>query len=230
MTLLGRVDGGARRHRSTSPPTWPTAWPPAMPPMPPSSTWSMHTSRGTASTCRKSRRPARCDPIRPVSCEPLRRLDLRAAGIGAVIWATGYGCDFSWIDLPVLDARGEPVHRGGITDVPGLYFIGLQWLSRMNSSFLAGVGDDAARLADHIAGRASVARQHVGRRVPGVIKAKPGRRVARTVVLTSAAMLCFAANSILCRLALAPEADRSGDLHERPRPFGGRDADASASG
>ena len=87
--------------------------------------------------------------------EPLRRLDLKGAGIGAVIWATGYDCDFSWIDVPVLDARGEPVHRGGITDVPGLYFIGLQWLSKMNSSFLAGVGDDAARLADHIAGRAS---------------------------------------------------------------------------
>jgi putative flavoprotein involved in K+ transport len=83
--------------------------------------------------------------------EPLRRLELRAVGIGAVIWATGYSCDFSWIDLPVLDARGEPVHRGGVTDVPGLYFIGLQWLSKMNSSFLAGVGDDAARLADHIA-------------------------------------------------------------------------------
>ena len=68
-----------------------------------------------------------------------------------MIWATGYSCDFSWIDLPVLDASGEPVHRGGITDEPGLYFLGLQWLSKMNSSFLAGVGDDAARLADHIA-------------------------------------------------------------------------------
>jgi putative flavoprotein involved in K+ transport len=83
--------------------------------------------------------------------ETLRRFNLRAAGIGSVIWATGYGFDFSWIDVPVLDPRGEPVHRHGITDVPGLYFIGLQWLSKMNSSFLSGVGDDAARLADHIA-------------------------------------------------------------------------------
>jgi putative flavoprotein involved in K+ transport len=85
--------------------------------------------------------------------EPLRTLNLRAAGIGAVIWATGYAFDLSWIDVPVLDARGEPVHRHGIADVPGMYFIGLQWLSKMTSSFLSGVGDDAARLADHIAGR-----------------------------------------------------------------------------
>jgi putative flavoprotein involved in K+ transport len=84
--------------------------------------------------------------------EPLRALNLRAAGIGSVIWATGYGFDLSWIDVPVLDARGHPLHRHGITDVPGMYFIGLQWLSKMTSSFLSGVGDDAARLADHIAG------------------------------------------------------------------------------
>jgi putative flavoprotein involved in K+ transport len=84
--------------------------------------------------------------------EPLRALNLRAAGIGSVIWATGYGFDLSWIDVPVLDARGQPLHRHGITDVPGMYFIGLQWLSKMISSFLSGVGDDAARLADHIAG------------------------------------------------------------------------------
>ncbi len=84
---------------------------------------------------------------------PLRRLDLGEAGIGAVIWATGYGVDFGWIDVPVLDARGEPIHRGGVSCVPGMYFLGLQWLSRMSSSFLSGVGDDAAVLADHIAAR-----------------------------------------------------------------------------
>jgi putative flavoprotein involved in K+ transport len=92
-------------------------------------------------------------PDPPCLVQPVRHLDLQAHGISAVIWATGYGCDFSWIDLPVLDASGEPIHRAGITDIPGLYFIGLQWLSKMNSSFLAGVGDDAARLAEHIAAR-----------------------------------------------------------------------------
>jgi putative flavoprotein involved in K+ transport len=85
--------------------------------------------------------------------QPVRRLALRDAGIGSVIWATGYACDFSWIDIPVMSDAGEPVHAGGVTDVPGLYFIGLQWLSKMNSSFLSGVGGDAARLADHIAAR-----------------------------------------------------------------------------
>jgi putative flavoprotein involved in K+ transport len=85
--------------------------------------------------------------------EPLRRLNIGADGIGAVIWATGYGVDFGWIDIAVLNPNGEPIHRRGITEVSGLYFLGLQWLSRMNSSFLSGVGDDAAVLADHIAAR-----------------------------------------------------------------------------
>lgn len=85
--------------------------------------------------------------------DAVRDLDLDAAGIGSVIWSTGYGCDFGWIDLPVLDGQGEPVHRAGVTEVPGLYFLGLQWLSRMNSSFLVGVAEDAARIADHIAAR-----------------------------------------------------------------------------
>ena len=85
--------------------------------------------------------------------EPIRRLDLHAENINAVIWATGYGLDFGWIDIPVFDASGEPRASRGITGVPGLYFLGLQWLSRMKSAFLSGVGDDAAVLADHIAGR-----------------------------------------------------------------------------
>jgi putative flavoprotein involved in K+ transport len=85
--------------------------------------------------------------------EPLGHLNFRSAGIGAVVWATGYTFDFGWIDIPVLDARGVPIHYRGVTDVPGLYFLGLPWLSKMNSSFLTGVADDAARLAAHIAAR-----------------------------------------------------------------------------
>ena len=85
--------------------------------------------------------------------DPIRRLDLRAENISAVIWATGYGLDFGWIDIPVFDTSGEPRHRRGVSAVPGLYFLGLQWLSKMNSSFLSGVGDDAVVLADHILGR-----------------------------------------------------------------------------
>ncbi len=89
----------------------------------------------------------------PCVIAPMQRLDLGKERIHAVIWATGYGLDFGWIDVPVKDARGEPVHRGGITAMPGLYFLGLQWLARMKSAFLSGVGDDAAVLADHIAAR-----------------------------------------------------------------------------
>ncbi len=71
-----------------------------------------------------------------------------------VVVATGpYQRAVGWIDIPVLDGHGEPVHRHGIAEVPGLYFLGLQWLSKMKSSFLSGVGDAAAVLADHIAAR-----------------------------------------------------------------------------
>ena len=92
-------------------------------------------------------------PDPPCVTAPLTRLDLAAEGISSVIWATGYGVDFTWIDVPVLDERGDAVHHNGVSEVPGLYFLGLQWLSKMNSSFLSGVGDDAAALAEHIAAR-----------------------------------------------------------------------------
>ncbi|ANW04234.1 NAD(P)-binding domain-containing protein [Bradyrhizobium icense] len=92
-------------------------------------------------------------PDPPCVTAPLTRLDLAMEGISSIVWATGYGVDFGWIDIPVLDARGEAVHRNGISAVSGLYFLGLQWLSKMNSSFLSGVGDDAVVLADHIASR-----------------------------------------------------------------------------
>jgi putative flavoprotein involved in K+ transport len=73
--------------------------------------------------------------------------------LGALIWATGYAYDFSWIDLPVLDTTGAPLHDRGVAPLPGIYFLGLPWLSKMNSSFLTGVADDAARLADIIRSR-----------------------------------------------------------------------------
>ena len=82
--------------------------------------------------------------------EPMDQLDLNDAGVTSGIWATGYSYDFSWTDVPVFEDNGEPRHKGGVTDVPGLYFLGLPWLSKLNSSFLSGIGDDAASLADHI--------------------------------------------------------------------------------
>ena len=94
----------------------------------------------------------RADPA-SLAEPPIRQLDLQANGITTVIWATGYAMDFGWIDAPVFDARGGPVHRQGVTEVPGLYFLGLPYLSKFGSSFVQGVGDDADRLAAHIAAR-----------------------------------------------------------------------------
>jgi putative flavoprotein involved in K+ transport len=84
---------------------------------------------------------------------PILRLDLPSAGITTIIWATGFAFDFGWLQVGVFDARGAPIHRRGITDVPGLYVLGLPFLSRRASSFIFGVEQDAARLADHIAAR-----------------------------------------------------------------------------
>jgi putative flavoprotein involved in K+ transport len=76
------------------------------------------------------------------------QLDTRADRIGSVIWATGYNFDFGWIELPeVFDADGRPIHRRGVTETAGLYFLGLPWLHKRKSTFLAGVGDDAAHIA-----------------------------------------------------------------------------------
>ena len=77
-------------------------------------------------------------------------LDLAAEGIRTVVWATGFTRSYPWLDVPVLDSRGEVVHRGGVTASPGLYVLGLNFLRRRSSSFLAGVGEDAAELTEHI--------------------------------------------------------------------------------
>ena len=78
-------------------------------------------------------------------------VDLRGEGIGAVIFATGYARDYSWLDLPVLDSAGELVHRGGVLPMPGLYALGLRFLRRRSSNFIDGVGRDAEELAAHLA-------------------------------------------------------------------------------
>ncbi len=80
-----------------------------------------------------------------------RELNLEAAGIHSIIWATGFRCDFHWIDFPVFDENGYPEHQRGITAQPGLYFIGLLWLHKSKSSLLLGVGEDAAYIVAHIA-------------------------------------------------------------------------------
>jgi putative flavoprotein involved in K+ transport len=71
--------------------------------------------------------------------------------VDTVIWATGYRPDYSWIGLPVLAQDGAPTHRRGVTDVPGLYFLGLSWQHTRGSALLGWVKDDAAFIADQIA-------------------------------------------------------------------------------
>jgi putative flavoprotein involved in K+ transport len=71
--------------------------------------------------------------------------------VEAVIWATGYRPDYSWIDLPVFDADGRLRHRRGITDVPGLYFLGLTWQHTRGSALIGWVKDDAEFIAEQIA-------------------------------------------------------------------------------
>ena len=69
----------------------------------------------------------------------------------AVVWATGFRADHSWIDAPVLDPDGRLRHRRGVTDVPGLYFLGLSWQHTRGSALLGWVADDAEFIADEIA-------------------------------------------------------------------------------
>lgn len=82
--------------------------------------------------------------------DPLASLDLRQAGVGAIVWATGYRLDFGWLQVDAFDAEGRPLHHRGVAEVPGLYFLGLPWLSRRASSFIWGVWHDAAYLAERI--------------------------------------------------------------------------------
>jgi putative flavoprotein involved in K+ transport len=80
--------------------------------------------------------------------------DGRTLAVANVIWSTGYEPGFSWIDLPVFDGQGKPVHTRGICAAePGLCFVGLHFLYAMSSSMIHGVGRDAEYLAEYIAAR-----------------------------------------------------------------------------
>jgi putative flavoprotein involved in K+ transport len=83
---------------------------------------------------------------------PVSRLNLKDAGIGAIVWASGFRCNFDWVKLPIFDEAGSPVHRRGVTQFPGIYFLGLRWLYKRKSAFLlrASGAEDAAYLAEEI--------------------------------------------------------------------------------
>jgi putative flavoprotein involved in K+ transport len=93
----------------------------------------------------------------PEELEPTRvpgttrlRIDLRSGEIGAIIWATGFRPDYSWLDIPVVDEKGQLCHDGGVLDVPGLYALGLPVLRRRKSTFIHGIEDDARDVVDHL--------------------------------------------------------------------------------
>ena len=87
-----------------------------------------------------------------------RFADGSSLDVPVVIWATGYRSDYSWIAIPGVVADGRVVHRRGVTDVPGLYFLGLSWQYTRGSALLGFVADDAAYLAEQIATRAGADR------------------------------------------------------------------------
>ena len=97
----------------------------------------------------------RMEPDPDCVTDPILSLDLKKAGITSIIWATGYAQDFSWLKADALDEKGRPVHERGVSKVPGLYFLGLPWLSRRASSFIWGVWHDA----DYVAGKIAERRQ-----------------------------------------------------------------------
>ncbi|WP_244301179.1 hypothetical protein [Leucobacter insecticola] len=82
--------------------------------------------------------------------DPIHELDLRAAGITSIVWATGFHVDYSWLKVEALDTNGRPLHQRGVSPEPGVYFLGLPWQSRRGSTFIWGVWHDAKYLADQI--------------------------------------------------------------------------------
>jgi putative flavoprotein involved in K+ transport len=85
--------------------------------------------------------------------EEVTQLNLKEAGVSTIIWATGFDYDYSLVNLPVFDEFDYPIQERGITEYEGLYFLGLHYLYTLESGLFLGVGEDAAHVADHIAGR-----------------------------------------------------------------------------
>jgi putative flavoprotein involved in K+ transport len=97
--------------------------------------------------------PAEPEPsVKPNIPSPVSRLNLKDAGLSAIVWASGFRCNFDCVKLPIFDEAGEPMHRRGVTQYPGIYFLGLRWLYKRKSAFLlrASGAEDAAYLADQI--------------------------------------------------------------------------------
>jgi putative flavoprotein involved in K+ transport len=95
--------------------------------------------------------PERFAPTEPPR-SPRLQLDLGSGEIRAVLWATGFAPDYSWLEVPVVDEKGRLRHDGGIVDATGLYALGLPVLRRRKSTFIHGSEDDAREVIEHLAG------------------------------------------------------------------------------
>ncbi len=96
--------------------------------------------------------PERLAPTRVPETARLQ-LDLRNGEIRTIVWATGFRPDYRWLDVPVLDQKGQLRHEGGVVDMPGLYALGLPVLRRRKSTFIHGIEDDAREVVDHLEAR-----------------------------------------------------------------------------
>jgi len=94
--------------------------------------------------------PERFPPTRVPESTRLH-LDLQSGEIRAIVWATGFRPDYGWLDVPVVDAKGQLRHEGGVVECPGLYALGLPVLRRRKSTFIYGITIDAREVTDHLA-------------------------------------------------------------------------------
>jgi putative flavoprotein involved in K+ transport len=93
--------------------------------------------------------PHRLPPTEVEDSPPLG-MDLNKGGIRTILWATGYRPDYSWLEVPVFDRKGQVRHDGGVVEAPGMYLMGLQFLRRRKSALIDGAGDDARDLSAHL--------------------------------------------------------------------------------
>ena len=83
----------------------------------------------------------------------MREINLQEENIAAIIWATGFTGNFDWLNLPVFDEEGNPIHNRGISTEEGIYFVGFPWLNSRKSGIIYGIEEDAAYVADAVAAR-----------------------------------------------------------------------------
>ncbi len=93
--------------------------------------------------------PHRLPPTEVEDSPPLG-MDLASGDIRTILWATGYRPDYSWLEVPVFDRKGQVRHDGGVVESPGMYLMGLQFLRRRKSALIDGAGDDARDLSAHL--------------------------------------------------------------------------------